>query len=294
MTYHLLLLLTTLLSYIPFCILYPLSNGLFYLLYYVIQYRKKIVHQNLKESFPKKDDQEIKLIEKKFYRFFTDMILESIKMTSISPEEIARRMKFINAEKVNASIRQGKSISIYLGHFGNWEWIASMPLYLEKMGDKIIGAQIYHKLRNKNMDKLMLRNRERMGSVCVEMKKTARFVNQLAIDHKVGVIGFIADQSPQKKDSIHFVPFLNHKTPVLTGTERIIKHYDYEAWFLHVKKIKRGYYEAEFIKMHENPQSLPDFQLTTIYFQLLEKEILSQPELYLWTHNRFKHAKKLD
>ena len=260
----------------------------------MIQYRKKIVHQNLKESFPKKDDQEIKLIEKKFYRFFTDMILESIKMTSISPEEIARRMKFINAEKVNASIRQGKSISIYLGHFGNWEWIASMPLYLEKMGDKIIGAQIYHKLRNKNMDKLMLRNRERMGSVCVEMKKTARFVNQLAIDHKVGVIGFIADQSPQKKDSIHFVPFLNHKTPVLTGTERIIKHYDYEAWFLHVKKIKRGYYEAEFIKMHENPQSLPDFQLTTIYFQLLEKEILSQPELYLWTHNRFKHAKKLD
>ena len=291
MIYHLLRFLLKLLSYIPFRVLYILSDGLFYVLYYLIKYRRKITWKNLTESFPNKNLNEIKRIQKDFYHFFADTILESCKLAFMSQDEIRRRMKFKNVEEVNAMLRQGKSVSVYLGHYGNWEWVSSMPLWLEK---GTIGAQIYHKLRNKNMDRLMLHIRERMGAISVEMHKTARYATELANNHKVCVIGFIADQSPKWKESRHFLPFLNHKTPVLTGTEKITKHYRFGAFYLDVKRIKRGYYEAEFVKLHDEPESLPDFELTALYFKHLEQSIILHPELYLWTHNRFKHAEKLE
>lgn len=291
MMYHLLRFFLKLLSYIPWRVMYGLSDGLFYLLYYMVGYRRKIVRKNLSESFPEKDLSDIKRIEKGFYRFFADMLLESCKLASMSPEEMRKRMKFKNVEAVNAMIRQGKSVSVYLGHYGNWEWVSSMPLWLEK---DVEGIQIYHKLRNQTMERLMLHIRERMGGISVEMHKTARYITELVNNHKVCVIGFIADQSPKKRESRYFLPFLHHKTPVLIGTEKITKHYGFEAFYLHVTRTRRGFYEAEFVQLHENPQSLPGFELTALYFKHLEQAILQQPELYLWTHQRFKHAERLD
>ena len=291
MMYHLLRFFLKLLSYIPWRVMYGLSDGLFYLLYYMVGYRRKIVRKNLSESFPEKDLSDIKRIEKGFYRFFADMLLESCKLASMSPEEMRKRMKFKNVEAVNAMIRQGKSVSVYLGHYGNWEWVSSMPLWLEK---DVEGIQIYHKLRNQTMERLMLHIRERMGGISVEMHKTARYITELVNNHKVCVIGFIADQSPRKRESRYFLPFLHHKTPVLIGTEKITKHYGFEAFYLHVTRTRRGFYEAEFVQLHENPQSLPGFELTALYFKHLEQAIQQQPELYLWTHQRFKHAERLD
>lgn len=291
MMYHLLRFFLKLLSYIPWRVMYGLSDGLFYLLYYMVGYRRKIVRKNLSESFPEKDLSDIKRIEKGFYRFFADMLLESCKLASMPPEEMRKRMKFKNVEAVNAMIRQGKSVSVYLGHYGNWEWVSSMPLWLEK---DVEGIQIYHKLRNQTMERLMLHIRERMGGISVEMHKTARYITELVNNHKVCVIGFIADQSPKKRESRYFLPFLHHKTPVLIGTEKITKHYGFEAFYLHVTRTRRGFYEAEFVQLHENPQSLPGFELTALYFKHLEQAIQQQPELYLWTHQRFKHAERLD
>lgn len=291
MMYHLLRFFLKLLSYIPWRVMYGLSDGLFYLLYYMVGYRRKIVRKNLSESFPEKDLSDIKRIEKGFYRFFADMLLESCKLASMSPEEMRKRMKFKNVEAVNAMIRQGKSVSVYLGHYGNWEWVSSMPLWLEK---DVEGIQIYHKLRNQTMERLMLHIRERMGGISVEMHKTARYITELVNNHKVCVIGFIADQSPKKRESRYFLPFLHHKTPVLIGTEKITKHYGFEAFYLHVTRTRRGFYEAEFVQLHENPQLLPGFELTALYFEHLEQAIQQQPELYLWTHQRFKHAERLD
>ena len=291
MMYHLLSFFLKLLSYIPFGVLYFLSDGLFCLLYYVIRYRRRIVRKNLTESFPEKSERDILLLEKKFYHFFTDQVLESCKMASISPEEIKRRMTFKNMEKVNAVLREGKSIALYMGHYGNWEWVSSFPLWLEK---NVLAVQIYHKLSNENMDRLILHNRGRMGAISVEMRKTARYITEMAMKNKVGIVGFIADQSPKKKESRHFLHFLNHEAPVLTGTEKMIKHYGFEAWFLDMKRVKRGYYEAELIQINDNPQAVPDFELTAVYFRMLEQMIRNCPELYLWTHNRFKHALKKD
>lgn len=289
MTYHLLYFFLKLLSYIPFRVMYVISDVLYVLIYYIFRYRRAIVRKNLTESFPEKSSCEIIDIEKKFYRFFADNLLETCKMTTISREEMGRRMKFTNMETFNAVQREGKSVALYMGHFGNWEWCSSMPLYFEK---GTTSAEIYHKLRNESMDRLMLRNRERMGAMCVEMRKTARYINEQAKAGSTCVVGFIADQSPRKRDSRYFLHFLNHEVPVLVGTEKIAKHYGFEAWFLNVRRVRRGFYEAEYVRMHEDPKSLPDFELTAIYFRMLEEAIRRQPELYLWTHRRFKHARK--
>ena len=291
MMYHLLSFLLKLISYIPFRVLYVLSDGLYYILYYIIRYRRKIVRKNLTESFPTLKGKEILQVEKKFYRYFTDQVLESCKMATISPEEMKKHMKFTNIEAANAVFKEGKSIALYMGHYGNWEWISSIPLWV---AEGVTSVQIYHKLRNDNMNKLILNMRERMGAISVEMRKTARYITEITNTNQVSVIGFIADQSPKKKEVRYFLPFLHHRTPILVGTEKIVKHYGFEAWFLDMRRVKRGYYEAELIRMHEEPASLPDFELTEIYFRMLEKMIQERPELYLWTHNRFKHATKLE
>lgn len=291
MKYHLLSFFVKLLSYMPFWMMYIISDCLYYVLYYIVRYRRHIVHKNLTESFPEKSGQEIILIEKKFYHFFVDMFFESCKLATISEDDMRAHMQFKNMEEVNDVLRNGKSIALYLGHYANWEWCSSIPLHLEV---DVTSAQIYHKLSNDDMDRLMLHIRERMGAVCVEMRKTARYVTELAVENKNSIIGFIADQSPKKREARHFLHFLNHNTPVLTGTEKITKHYGLEPFFVKVKRSKRGYYEAEFVKMWENSNLLPDFELTSIYFNMLEEMIRTAPELYLWTHNRFKYATKLD
>lgn len=287
MAYRMLRVFLKLLSYIPFKALYIISGGLSLLLYYLVRYRRKVVRKNLTECFPDKSEAEIKRIEHGFYRFFADNILETCKMAYMSAEEMSRRMRFTNISEINDVLRSGKSISLFLGHYGNWEWVSSMPLHLYRQA---VAAQIYHRLDNKEIDRLMLDVRSRMGAVSVEMGSTARYITSLVAQNKVCIVGFIADQSPRRKDSRHYLEFLNHQVPVLTGTEKITKHYGFEAYFAHIRRRSRGFYELEFIKMHDNPKSLPDFELTAIYYRMLEKMIRENPDLYLWTHKRFRYA----
>ena len=291
MTYHLLRFLLKLISHIPFCVLYAFSGGMYFLIYHIAGYRRKIVRKNLTESFPEKNEAEIKKIEKDFYHFFTDNILEISKMGAMSAQEMEKRMKFTNIEEVNEVLRQGKSVALFLGHYANWEWISSIPLHLDPIAR---GAQIYHKLSNPDFDKIMLENRAAHGAVNVEMRKTARYMNEMAVNRQVSIIGFIADQAPRKKDIHYYIPFLNHKTPVLTGTEKTVKHFGYDTWFVKPKMIAKGHYEVEFIHMRDNTKHIPDYELTDLYYDLLEKTIKQHPELYLWTHKRFRAAQLLD
>ena len=288
MRYFLLKSVWKLLSMIPLPVMYVLADGLYYPFYYLIRYRRKIVRRNLTESFPQKNMDEIKKIEKSFYRFFLDIFFETCKFATVSEKEIRRRMKFVNPEAVNQPFIENKPVSLYLGHFGNWEWISSMPLHLK---DGFISGQIYQKLRNKTVDRLMYEDRIRFGATNIEMRETVRWISEKIKNQDITIVGYIADQSPRKKQLKHYLDFLEHQAPVLTGTEKIAKKYGMDVFYVDVKRIKRGYYEASFVKMHENPQLLPDFELTEIFFNLLEESIHKHPELYLWTHNRFKHAK---
>lgn len=290
-SYTLLRMVITAVSHIPFGVLYVLSDIIFFPLYYVVRYRRKVVRKNLVESFPEKNLNEIVALEKKFYHSFIDIALESCKMMTISHDEIRRHISFSNVECANAMLRQGTSVGLFMGHFGNWEWVASLALWL---WDGALASQIYHRLRNPAMDRLMKQMRERFGSVCVEMRDTVRFVRDGLNDERPYIIGFIADQSPKLRESKHFVDFLNHSTPVLTGSEKVMKRYGYQAVFLGVRRVKRGYYECTITPLHPNAPELPDFELTRLYFEKLEEEIKQNPELYLWTHNRFKHARELE
>ena len=268
--------------------MYLFADLLYFPFYYIVRYRRKVTRKNLTESFPEKTIDNIKIIEKKFYRYFLDIFLETLKMATISKEEIGRRIKFFNLEEFNNSNSNNKSISLYLAHFGNWEWVSSLNLYLN---ENVAAGQIYHKLSSKLFDRLMLENRGHFGAANIEKNETLRWLHQKFQNKIVTTIGYIADQSPRKKDLKIFMNFLNHNVPVYVGTEKIVKKYDMDAYYLDIKRVKRGFYEATFVKMHENPKILPDFELTKLYYSMLEKSIRKQPELYLWTHKRFKHAK---
>lgn len=285
--YYLISTIIKVLSYIPFWALYVLSDIMYYPLYYIIRYRRKVVRKNLTESFPEKSHHEILSIEKNFYHYFMDMILESTKMASISPDEIKKRMKFVNVNKTNELLDQGKSVDYFMGHYCNWEWMTSIGLWIK---DDVVCAQVYHKLINHTFDNIIKQMRERMGNICVEMRETARFVANMASQNQPCMVALIADQSPKRKQIKHYVKFLNHTVPVLVGPEKITKHFGHIPVFVNVKRVKRGYYECEFIPLHDNPSSLPDYELSDIYFKHLEDEIRRQPECYLWTHNRFKYA----
>jgi KDO2-lipid IV(A) lauroyltransferase len=276
------------LSYIPFWMLYAISDIMYYPLYYVIRYRREIVRKNLTESFPEKSPSEIITIEKKFYRFFMDMLLESSKIASISPNEMRKRMKFVNIDKTNKLLDEGKSLAFFMGHFCNWEWMTSVGLWIK---DDVVCAQVYHKLINETFDKIIKQMRERMGNICVEMRQTARFVASMKAENKACMVALIADQSPKRRQIKHYVKFLNHMVPVLVGPEKIANHFGYMPIFVNAKRVKRGYYECEFSLLHNDPTSLPDYKLTDLYFERLEDEIRKHPECYLWTHNRFKYAK---
>lgn len=238
------------LSYIPFWMLYAISDIMYYLLYYVIRYRREIVRKNLTESFPEKSLSEIITIEKKFYRFFMDMLLESSKIASISPDEMRKRMKFVNIDKTNKLLDEGKSLAFFMGHFCNWEWMTSVGLWIK---DDVVCAQVYHKLINETFDKIIKQMRERMGNICVEMRHTARFVASMKAENKACMVALIADQSPKRRQIKHYVKFLNHMVPVLVGPEKIANHFGYMHIFVNAKRVKRGYYECEFSLLHNDP-----------------------------------------
>lgn len=291
LSYYMTLSLIKVVAWAPFGLLYAISDILFYPVYYLLRYRRKIVRKNLTESFPDKSPHEIIRIEKGFYHFLIDMIFESCKLMSISPEEMKRRMRFVNIELLNDIIDEGKSVSVFLGHYGNWEWLSSSGLWMHKRAKSI---QIYHQLNDKSIDMIMKKMRERMGNTCIDMYKTVQYIVEAQRAHQPLAIGFIADQSPKRRASKHYEKFLNHMVPVLTGTEKVTKHYGFEAVFWRVRRVKRGYYECVVSLLHDNPGSLPDYQLTQLYYQRLEEEITEHPEYYLWSHNRFRYARGIE
>lgn len=280
--------LLKMLSYMPFWLMYLVADALFIPLYYIVRYRRKVVRRNLRESFPDKDLREIKRIERGFYRSLIDVALETVKLHSVSPEVIEKRARFVNPELPNSYLAEGKSVATFIGHYGNWEWISSFGLWLYPGA---VCAQIYHALHNPVMEKYILGLRERFGNVSVEMTRTARYIAQASTEGRPLLVGFISDQSPKLREAKYFIDFLNHRTPVLTGTEKLARHFGFEMLFLAARRVRRGYYEFEFMPL--KPESESEFAYTDLYFKLLQKEIERAPEFYLWSHKRFRHAKGL-
>ena len=277
------------LSLMPLRILYLLSDVLCLLISRVVKYRHRVIWNNLKVSFPEKTDEELRGIERGFYHYFCDYLVETIKLLSISREELHKRMTFSGVEELNRMFANGQSCAVYLGHLGCWEWITSLPLWVPA---DVQCAQIYHPLENAAFDKLFLRVRERVGAKCIAMNDTLREVVRMRREGKLACIGFISDQKPHWVNIHHWVDFLNHDTPVLTGTERIIRSSGYAAFYGAMTRPRRGYYNCEFRLLTENPKTTDEWQITDLYFQQLEENIRQNPTIWLWSHDRWKRTRE--
>ncbi len=235
-------------------------------------------------SFPKKSFSEIKKIERKFYNHFSDLMVEMIKNFSISKNEMLKRYNFKNIELINNEEKKGKSTILLLGHFSNWEGMLTI-------GSHLIGNAygIYTPLTNKYFEKKMTMSREKYGSFLLSRYKTFDFIESMKRSNDYGLLGFIGDQSPKKDSKSYVRTFMGTKVPVFTGAERIAKNYNFPIFYCKINRVKRGFYEAEISVLAMNPLEYKENEITNLFFNKLERQIVQNPSEYLWTHNRFKH-----
>ncbi len=281
-----------LISLLPLRILYIFSDFTYFLLYYVVRYRKYIVKDNLRQSFPEKNDEWLLSTEKEFYHFFCDCIFETLKLFSIPNLKLKERMRFEGvAEMVNALEKENKQFAfIYLGHYGNWEWVSSLTARIHDVNPEVIGGHIYHPLYNKVADRLLKWIRGRSGGKNIPMKETLRWILNWKRNGEKVIIGFIADQNPKWSSIHHWTDFFHRKTPVFVGTERIGKQVDALVFYADVERVKRGYYRCKITRMAEDIKKYGDYDITDCYMQHLEQTIRRAPSYWLWTHNRWKRT----
>jgi KDO2-lipid IV(A) lauroyltransferase len=287
MMYYLVYGVLWLFSLLPMWVHYVIADGIYLIVYRLVGYRKKLVRKNLADSFPEKTKEELQAIEKGFYHWFCDYLVETIKMMTISEKNLKRRMVFKGVEGADEVLESGQSIALYLGHYCNWEWVTSMPLWVTP---KAHCGQIYHVLENAAFDKLFLKLRERWGAESIPMAETLRRVATYRKQGQPIMIGYISDQVPFWNNIHHWLDFLNHDTPVLTGTERLARGAGHAIFYLDMHRVRRGYYEATLKLITRDPKQTKDYELTDAYFHLLEESIRRDPACYLWTHNRWKRT----
>lgn len=287
LTYYLSFALWFIISLLPLWVFYRLSDGLYYLVYHVVRYRRRVVYANLRSSFPEKSEAEIERIAKDFYSFFCDYIVETLKFFSMGEKNIRKRMKFEGLNQVKEDFANGRSVSVYLGHYCNWEWISSLGLHLDEQC-----GQIYHPLENATLDRLFLYMRGRFKAQSIKMDDTFLTILKWKKEGRKNIVGYIADQVPGYNNIHYWADFLHHDTPVFTGAERISKIMDTTVYYLDVERPRRGYYVARFIKIADSLNEHPVFFATEQYFRLLEQNIQRAPQYWLWSHKRWKRTRE--
>lgn len=276
-------------SWLPLWLLYFISDVYYYLVYYVIRYRRKVVRTNLQHAFPEKSLPEIVSVEKKFYRHLCDLFVEMYRMWHMSEKEIRRRCVFTNPEVIQHHFDQGKSVIGVLGHYGNWEWMASYSLWMPQDVDFFT---LYKPLHDQVTDRMMIKIRSRFKAIPVPRRDILRKVVESKKQGRLFLAGFIGDQTPNPDNLNCWMEFLNQDTPVLIGTEKIARKYDLPVISLRMRKVKRGYYEVDFVDVCAEPKALEPGELTRIHTRMLEQYIKEVPELWLWSHKRWKYTRK--
>ena len=283
-----------LLSLLPMWIHYLFSDILYLIITHVVRYRHHVVWNNLRTSYPEKSEQELKKLQRQFYRHLCDLVAETIKYTTICDKNIMRRMTFKGSEQVAEILNSGQSVALLLGHYGNWEWVSSLVLWLRPLvNENVKMGQIYHPLENKVFNRVVLKARGRMGSDSVAKNDTLRWILGNKRDGRPTILGYINDQVPKWENIHHWLTFLNHKdTPVFTGIERIVHSQNQAAVYVDVKHVGRGRYECEYHVITCHPEQMGEFELTNIYFHLMEQTINRAPQYWLWSHNRWKRTRE--
>lgn len=273
-----------LIGIMPFRCMYVFSDFIAFVLYRIAGYRKKVVRQNLVKSFPDKSIEEIKCIEKSFYKHFADITIESFKGFTMSKSHVLKRFVVEDSVVADKYFEQGKDIINLAAHYGNWEWgILSTDLFLKHQV-----VSLYKPLSNKYIESYSKKRRERFGMQLVSIKKTKGFF----MSEKPKNVSYImaADQSPTDKERMIWVDFLGQKTPCLHGPGVYATKMNIPLVYFDVQRLKRGYYSLKVVDFCENPGEKTPQEITEQYMSKLEKIILNKPEDWLWSHRRWKHA----
>lgn len=272
-----------LIAYLPFPILYFISDFLYLIIYYVVGYRKKVVRANLLNSFPDLKPIDLLKIEKDFYHHLCDTILETPKMISLTEAQIRKRIKMKNSERYFELIDEGKSFCLLFGHYHNWEWIsAAIATY-----SPINIFAIYKPLTSKPFDKMFYNMRAKHGITPLPMQSAMRSLIKQSKD-QFGVI-IVTDQTPSNIESSYWAKFLNQNTPIFLGSEKIAEHFNTSVIFVDINRVKRGYLEFEFVVLKDSSKGLSEYEITELHTRYLEKRIIEKPAFWLWSHRRWKH-----
>lgn len=284
--FYLLLPFLYLISILPFPVFYLFSDIIFVIVYYVLGYRKKVVTENLRNSFPEKSETEISELRRRFFRYFCDMSLEIFKTLTISKSSMLKHCRFDeeSLRMIKKLYNEKKSIILVLGHLGNWEWGGNTFSIMCKQQLYVI----YHPLENKYFNRMIIGMRTRFGTKLIKMKNTFR--DMAAMKYEINATAFIADQTPHP-DNAYWTTFLNQDTPVFWGTEKIARKLNYPIVFINTKKIKRGRYEIFAEILCENPSSTSNGEISDMHTKKLEEEIRKNSEIWLWSHKRWKHKR---
>ena len=273
-------------SILPHSVFYGFSDFVYFLVYRVVGYRKIVVRNNLKLVFPNKSEQEIKYIQKEFFKHMCDMFLEMVKTMSLSKEAVKKKYNVTNIE-VFQEIEKTKSILIVCSHYANWEWNVSINNYVQSKG-----YAVYQKINNKYFDAFIRKTRAKWNTELITQQETVKTVVR---NHQNGIraaYGMVSDQSPQAHKAQYWKEFMGIKVPIFNGAETLARKLDLAVVFLKVSKVKRGYYKAEFIPITLAGKNTDKNEITNRFLELTEQQIKERPEHYLWTHRRWKHRDK--
>lgn len=276
-----------LVSILPYRLFYLLSDFFFFLVYHIVGYRKKVVYDNLKLVFPNKPEKEILRIRHDFFKHMCDMFMEMVKTINLSKEEVKKRYRVTNIEMVQ-EIEKEKSILVVCSHFANWEWNVSINNYIQSKG-----YAVYQRIGNTYFDNWIKRVRERWNTTLITQQETVKTVVRNKRDGVTGIFGMVSDQSPQAHRAKYWTEFMGIKVPIFNGAETMARKMDLAVVFLKVSKVKRGFYEAEFIPITTSGKNTKINEITDRFLRLTEQQINEKPEHYLWTHRRWKHRKNI-
>jgi len=256
-------------------------------MYHLLSYRNKVTLTNLENAFPEKSPEEIQKLCRRFYRRLCDQIIESFKIIHISRKNILKRFNYLNPEVLTELYESNKSVITLTGHHATWQWYLSLGLVTKH---KVLA--VYQPPSFTHFSKIYDYVSNRFGVIPLPMNKIFRAMVDSKSKNELTATFILGDQSPQPNGIKYWTQFLNQDTPVITGFERIAKKTNQAVVYIHIERIKRGYYEVSFQKLTDEPIDIKDYDITEAYFRTLEKTIINQPELWLWTHRRWKHQRQ--
>lgn len=274
-------------SLFPMFILYLLSDLGYFILFYLVRYRRKVVQKNLKNSFPDKRGTELKKLEKAFYRHFCDLTFEIGKVLTAPKSWGLKHLKVTNPELLQKYHQQNRSVILFMGHYGNWEMFSYLPFI-----SPFVLTAFYRPLSNKYFNDIVKSIRERFGGISIESNRGYKELMKFKQKGILTSTMIIGDQSPGNESSKYWTTFLNQETAFLVGADRIAKKSNQVLLYPDFRKTRRGFYDVEFLLISDNSKDLDSEIILEKFARLLEKSIFRDPSLWLWSHNRWKLSKE--